>query len=364
MNRLAALVMKESRQILKDPSSVILAFVIPVLMIMLFGYCINFDSSYTSVALVLQDEAPAAHSLVERLAGSPNFRCTRAAGQPEAMQALHRGDVNAVLVVPEDFSRGVEGGAGARLLLVSDGTVPNTANFTNLYVQSVYAAWAAERGHTGGITVQPSYRFNPAAISHNYVLPASIAVVLSFIATFLTAMVVAREWERGTMEAILASTATRTEFILSKLIPYFVLGMGAMGICMLSTTLIFHVPLQAPLWMVFAEAGLMLFSVLAFGLLISTLVRNQYSASLISLQASILPTILLSGFIFEISSMPQCIQAVSYLIPARYLARCLTSLFQAGAVPSVMWFNTLALAVSAVFWLGLVFLATPKRLDQ
>lgn len=107
MNRLAALVMKESRQILKDPSSIILAFVIPVLMILLFGYCINFDSSYTSVALVLQDEAPAAHSLVERLTGSPNFHCTRAAGHDDAMRMLHRGDVNAVLVIPDDFSRGV-----------------------------------------------------------------------------------------------------------------------------------------------------------------------------------------------------------------------------------------------------------------
>lgn len=369
--RLAALIIKEFRQVRRDSSSILLAFVLPIFMLLLFGYCVNFDSSVTQLALVTEDEGPVAHSLLERVQGSPYFRVERAADEEEAMGRLRSGSAHAVLIIPSDFSRLCTAGGSPRLLLATDGSVPNTAQFTQMYLQGVCSAWLAERAASAPsgsgsamVEVLPLYRFNSAAESRRYVLPGSIAVVISFVGTFLTAMVVASEWERGTMELLLASPVTRLEFILSKLIPYFLLGLGAMAVCTLAATHLFGVPLRAPLWLLFGIASIFLLSVLAIGLLISTLLRSQYTASLVSLNVSVLPTIMLCGFIFEISSMPGWVQAVSYLIPARYFAPSLSTLFLAGAEWAALLINVLLLLVSGLFWLGLVFFATPKRLDS
>ncbi len=367
MSRLYALVAKEFCQIRRDASSLLLAFVIPVLMILLFGFCINLDSSVTRLALVLQDEGAAAHSLVERLSGSPHFVPERAAGEDEALRRLQMNEVQAVLIIPSDFGAQWARGGGLRLLLATDGSSPNTAQFSAAYVQAVCSAWAAEQGAgagQGGIAVQTSYRFNPTADSPHSLLPATVAMVLSFVGSFLTAMVVAREWERGTMEMVLASSATRVEFVLSKLIPYFVLGMSAMGVCLLAAVFMFGVPLRAPVWQPFAVAAVFLLCVLSIGLLVSTLVRNQFSASLIALVVSLLPTMLLSGFVFEVSSMPLAIQAISYLIPACYFVPTLSTLFLAGGLWGAIWVDVLALAAFACFWLALVICVTPRRLDS
>ncbi len=367
MRRLFALVAKEFCQIRRDPSSLLLAFVIPVLMILLFGFCINLDSSVTKLSLVLQDNAPAAHRLVEMLEGSPNFMVERAAGEDVALRRLQMNEVQGVLIIPNDFSAVAGQGGAARLFLATDGSSPNTAQFSAAYVQGVCMAWVAEQAGGAaarGISVQTSFRFNPTADSPHSLLPGTVAMVLSFVGSFLTAMVVAREWERGTMELVLASPATRVEFVFSKLIPYFVLGLVAMAVCVLAAVYIFGVPLRAPVWLPFAVAGVFLLSVLSIGLLISTVVRNQFSASLIALVVSLLPTMLLSGFVFEVSSMPLAIQAVSYLIPACYFVPTLSTLFLAGELWDAIGVDVLAMAAFGLFWLMLVILVTPRRLDS
>ncbi len=366
MKRLFALIIKESLQIRRDPSSLLLAFVIPVLMILLFGFCINLDSTATKVALVLEDEAPTAHRLVECLAGSPDFELCRTDGRDDALRLLQLGKAHAALFVPSDFSRIFESGGGSDLLLATDGSAPNTAQFSSAYIQSACSQWLqSPAAASPGLSAKTAYLFNPTADSTASILPGTIAVVLSFIGSFLTAMVVAREWERGTMEAILASPASRLEFVLSKLIPYFVLGLCAMGVCTLSAIHLFDVPLRAPWWQPFAAASVFLFSVLSIGLLISTLVRSQYSASLIALMVSMLPTMLLSGFVFEVSSMPQWLQAISCVIPACHFVPALSTLFLAGGAwsPS-LWESAAALAVFAVLWTALVIVSTPRRLDS
>ncbi len=367
MRRLLALTAKEWCQVRRDPSSLLLAFIIPVLMILLFGFCINLDSSRTRLALVLQDEAPAAHGFVERLSGSPNFLLERAEGEAAALCRLQMNEVQGVLVIPHDFSSGCGRGEGARLLLATDGSSPNTAQFSAAYVQGAYAAWAAEQGWIGGrggIQVVTSYRFNPTADSPHSLLPGTVALVLSFVGSFLTAMVVAREWERGTIELVLASSATRVEFVLSKLIPYFVLGMVAMGVCVLAAVFVFGMPMRAPLWQPFAVAAIFLVNVLSIGLLISSLLRNQYSASLVVMVVALLPTMLLSGFVFEVSSMPVAIQLISKVIPAGYFVPTLSTLFLAGGMWSAVWKDVLALALFGLFWLILVIRVTPRRLDS
>ena len=364
MRRLLILTQKEFLQMWRDPSSFILAFILPAAMILLFGFCVNLDSSVTRLALVAEDESPAMHRLIEYLEGSHNIEVLRMTSRSEAQQFLHTGAVHGMLVVPGHAAQQAERHEAPDLLVATDGSIPNTAQFTAMYLQSIYARWQTENGIGYKVDIRTNYRFNPAAESRWYIVPGAIAMVLAMVGTFLTSMVVAREWERGTIESILATSTTRVEFLISKLIPYFFMGLGAMLVCVIFARFVFAVPIHASLWAVFGVAALFLLSVLCMGLLISTAVRNQYSASLISLMVAMLPSMLLSGFVFELTSAPGFVQGVSYFIPARYFYSCLTSQFLAGGHASVLLFNVGMLAVSALFWFTLVLLITPKRLDS
>ena len=364
MRRLLILTQKEFLQMWRDPSAFILAFIMPAVMILLFGFCVNLDSSVTRLALVAEDESPAMHRLIEYLEGSRNIEVLRTTSRPEAQQLLHTGAVHGMLVVPGHAAQQAERHEAPDLLMATDGSIPNTAQFTAMYLQSIYARWQAENGVGSKVDIRTNYRFNPVAESRWYIVPGAIAMVLAMVGTFLTSMVVAREWERGTIESILATSTTRVEFLISKLIPYFFMGLGAMLVCVIFARFVFAVPIHASLWAVFGVAALFLLSVLCMGLLISTAVRSQYSASLISLMVAMLPSMLLSGFVFELTSAPGFVQGVSYFIPARYFCSCLASLFLAGGHATILLFNVGMLAVSALFWFALVLLITPKRLDS
>ena len=355
MRRLLILTQKEFLQMWRDPSAFILAFIMPAVMILLFGFCVNLDSSVTRLALVAEDESPAMHRLIEYLEGSRNIEVLRTTSRPEAQQLLHTGAVHGMLVVPAHAAQQAERHEAPDLLVATDGSIPNTAQFTAMYLQSIYDRWQTENGIGYKVDIRTNYRFNPAAESRWYIVPGAIAMVLAMVGTFLTSMVVAREWERGTIESILATSTTRVEFFM---------GLGAMLVCVIFARFVFAVPIHASLWAVFGVAALFLLSVLCMGLLISTAVRNQYSASLISLMVAMLPSMLLSGFVFELTSAPGFVQGVSYFIPARYFYSCLTSQFLAGGHASVLLFNVGMLAVSALFWFTLVLLITPKRLDS
>jgi ABC-type multidrug transport system permease subunit len=179
---------------------------------------------------------------------------------------------------------------------------------------------AEDRGETFEplIDVQTRYWFNPAAISQHFIIPGAVTIIMTVIGAILTSLVVAREWERGTMEALLSTEVTRVELLLCKLIPYYFLGMLAMLLCMLVSVFILGVPYRGSLVMLFFITSLFLLSTLGMGLLISTITRNQFNAAQVALNAAFLPSIMLSGFIFQIDSMPAVIRAVTYIIPARY----------------------------------------------
>ncbi|PZT58352.1 hypothetical protein DNQ45_31005, partial [Escherichia coli] len=215
------------------------------------------------------------------------------------------------------------------------------------------------------IDVQTRYWFNPAAISQHFIIPGAVTIIMTVIGAILTSLVVAREWERGTMEALLSTEITRTELLLllCKLIPYYFLGMLAMLLCMLVSVFILGVPYRGSLLILFFISSLFLLSTLGMGLLISTITRNQFNAAQVALNAAFLPSIMLSGFIFQIDSMPAVIRAVTYIIPARYFVSTLQSLFLAGNIPVVLVVNVLFLIASAVMFIGLTWLKTKRRLD-
>ena len=368
--RLLALCRKESYQIVRDPSSILIAFILPVLLLFIFGFGVNLDATRVRLGVLTEDQGEAAQSFVATLVASPYVDAAYGHSRTELDGWLMSGDVRGLVVLPADFGRRLDtAGAIAPVQVVTDGAEPNTANFVSAYVQGVWAVWLAARANDRAVVALPSidlvprYWFNPAAISRNYLVPGSIAVIMTIIGALLTSLVVAREWERGTMEALLSTPVTRAELLLSKILPYYVLALGAMFICVAISVVILRVPFRGSLVLLAAYTTLFLGSALGMGLLISTVNRNQFNAAQAALNAAFLPATMLSGFVFEIASMPTPVRLFSYLIPARYFVSALQTLFQAGFVGSVLWRDALFLLLSAVFFLGLTARATRARLE-
>ena len=368
--RLWALCRKESYQIVRDPSSVLIAFILPVLLLFIFGYGVSLDTSRMRIGLVVEDNSADAQQFAEAVYGSPYIAAVRGHSRVEMIQALRTGEVRGVILLPAGFSRKLNAGVqSAPVELLADGSEPNTANFVASFAQGAWQIWLDQRARQRGATVQaaidlePRYWFNPSTVSRDYLVPGSIAVIMTIIGALLTSMVVAREWERGTMEALLSTPVTRAELLLSKILPYYALGVVSMFMCVAVAVWLLGVPFQGSLWVLFVVTSLFLGSALGLGLLLSTVTRNQFNAAQAALNAAFLPANLLSGFVFEISSMPLPIQGVTYLIPARYFVSALQTLFQAGQIWPVLWRQMLFLLVSAIFWLGLTAKKTRRRLD-
>lgn len=368
--RLFALCRKETYQILRDPSSNIIAFALPIVMLLIFGYGINLDSSGLRVGLVLEDTGPEARLFAASLYGSPYLSITASGNRSEMAQALTVGQVRGFVVVPQDFAEKLKRTADpAPILIVTDGAEPNTANFVENYVRGAWDGWLQQRATEHGeqapttITLEPRFWFNPTAESRNYLIPGSITVIMTVIGALLTSLVVAREWERGTMEALLASPMTRTEFLLSKLLPYYGLGIASLFICVLVSVFLLQVPFRGSMLVLWLVGSLFLGSALGLGLLLSSATRNQFNAAQAALNAAFLPALILSGFIYEIHSMPAAIRAVTYLVPARYFVTAMQTLFQAGNVWPVLLPSMAFLTIASIFFISFTALKTRRRLD-
>ncbi|PRC90701.1 ABC transporter permease [Solimicrobium silvestre] len=373
--RLIALCRKESYQIVRDPSSILIAFVLPVILLFIFGYGINLDTNRVRIGLVVEDSGVEAQRFADVLTGSPYLEVHTGHSRSAMQDQLQNGSVRGMVVLGSDFSAKVQQAQThqtqdqAQIQLLTDGAEPNTANFLSSYLQGSLQIWLTQRASDRGLpdlaitSLEPRYWFNPTTVSRNYLVPGSISVIMTVIGALLTSLVVAREWERGTMEALLSTSVTRSELLLSKIIPYYMLGMIAMSLCVLVATVLMGVPLRGSYWMLFIVSSLFLGSSLGLGLLLSTVTRNQFVAAQGALVAAFLPATMLSGFVFEIASMPLPVRAISYLIPARYFVSALQTIFQAGDIWPVLLLNTGFLLLSALFWLGLTALKTARRLD-
>ena len=368
--RLAALCRKETYQIVRDPSSIIIAFVLPVVLLVIFGYGVSLDTNRVRIGVLNQDGGAESLQFVATLAASPYLEAHPANTRADLDVALTAGDVRGIVILQPDFSaRLARPGASAPLQVITDGSEPNTANFVAAYVAGAWRVWAQQRARDRGATlaaaieVVPRYWFNSAAISRNYIVPGSLAVIMTIIGALLTSLVVAREWERGTMEALLSTPVTRTELLLSKILPYYVLGIASMLSCVAVAALLLDVPFRGSLLLLLLATTLFLGSSLGLGLLLSTVTRNQFNAAQAALNAAFLPATILSGFVYEISSMPWPVQLVTYLIPARYFVTALQTLFQAGFVGPLLFTDLAFLSVSAALFIGVTALRTRRRLD-
>ncbi|HEN3579841.1 TPA: ABC transporter permease [Yersinia enterocolitica] len=368
--RLRALCNKETRQILRDPSSGLIAFVIPLLLLFIFGYGINLDSSKLHIGILMEQQSQPAQDLANAFASSPYISPQISDNRQALIQAMQAGKIRGLIVIPNDFAEQLaRPESKAQIQVITDGSEPNTANFVQGYAQGVWQIWQQQQAQNLGqkndplIEIQVRYWFNPAAISRHFIIPGAITIIMTVIGAILTSLVIAREWERGTMEALLSTQVTRSELLLSKLIPYYVLGMVAMTLCMVVAVFILGVPYRGSLWILFVMTSLFLASTLGMGLLISTITRNQFNAAMVALNAAFLPAVMLSGFIFQIDSMPAVVRAVTYIIPARYFVSSLQTLFLAGNIGTVLVINLLFLIASAVVFIGLTAWKTHRRLD-
>ncbi|MEP6884264.1 MAG: ABC transporter permease [Gammaproteobacteria bacterium] len=356
---------KEFLQILRDPSTFLIAFVLPMLLLFLFGYAVSLDPTRIRVGIALEDSGAAALSLATSFERSRWFEVTGRRSAQTLTLDLAAGRIRGIVVIPNDFSsRFRTPGKVAQVQIITDGSLPNTATFIAGYAEGVRATWEAGQRHAvrPAIELANRYWFNPDLASRFFLIPGSIAIVMTMIGTLLTALVVAREWERGTMEAIMATPVGMPEFLATKVIPYYLLGMGSMVLCTLVAMFVFGVPFRGSVFGLFALASAFLVPALGQGLLISAVTKNQFVASQVALLSAFLPAMLLSGFLFEISSMPAAIQAITYIVPARYLIPSLQSVFLVGDLWG-MFVRSIAilLAFGALFF-GLAIHATRRRI--
>ncbi|MFZ1746782.1 MAG: ABC transporter permease [Nitrospirales bacterium] len=367
--RLRGLIRKEFLQILRDPSSIAIAFLLPVLLLVIFGYGISLDAEHVPIALVVEQPSADTASFTGGFQQSRYFSPVFMPNFQEAESALMEGRVDAIVRLRSDYARQLRQPGGASVQVIVNGVDANTGHLILGYMQGVWQRWLEQqtraRGDTLSAPVQIDQRvwFNSELRSRNFLVPGLIAIIMTLIGSLLTALVMAREWERGTMEALMVTPVTMREVFLGKLLPYFLLGMGGMALSVAMGVWLFGVPLRGSLVLLFATSSLFLLAALGMGLLISTVTKNQFVAGQVAIIATFLPAFILSGFIFDIGSMPGVVQGITYLLAARYFVAILQTLFLAGNVWSVLVPNALALVAMAAIFLGVSRHKLRKRLE-
>lgn len=367
--RLAGLIRKEFIQILRDPSAIAIAFVLPVVLLFLFGYGVSLDARHIPLAVVVDQPTAQTSAFVGGLEQSPYFQPKLFHNIQEAEHAVMARQADGIVWLRADFSRQNLRGNTASIGVLVNGVDANNARIVEGYLQGIWQNWLLQRARSAAqpliIPVDAKTRiwFNPALRSRYYLVPGLIAVIMTLIGALLTALVVAREWERGTMEALMASPVSMAEILLGKLIPYFVMGMGGLLLSVALAVWLFGVPLQGSFWLLLLSSSLFLLVALGMGLLISSVARNQFVAGQIAIIVTFLPAFILSGFIFDIQSMPTFIRFITHIVAARYYVKILQTLFLVGDVwPIILW-NSLALLLMAMFFLGVTLHRSHKRLD-
>ena len=368
LRRVWALIVKESRQIIRDPSSIAIGVVMPMMLILLFGFALSLDVKNAPVALVMEDSSASAREIAAGFTLSPYFSVVSTASMRQAEALMLDHQVDGIIRIPADFARKVQQG-DAEVQIVLHGTDANTARIIESYAGGAVAQWAVRQtaegmsvSGGGPVGVQSRMWFNEANDSHYFLVPGLIVLIITLIGAFLTALVVAREWERGTLEALLVTPVRSDEILLGKIIPYFVLGMIGFALCILAAEFLFRVPLRGSLLVLTGVSMLYLLVSLGIGLVASSLTRSQFVASQIALLATFLPAMMLSGFLFDLRSMPLAVQLVTYLLPARYFVALLQTIFLAGDVWSVILPNAAVLAGMAAGLMLLARIATQKKL--
>jgi ABC-2 type transport system permease protein len=373
--RLLAVARKEVIQILRDSRSLAIVVIMPVTLMLLFGYGVNLDLKGLPVYVFDRDGSQQSQDLLKRFQASEYFHVARVVNDyPAITRALDDGHAKMGIVIPWDFSSRLRNGGVVQVQALVDGTDDNTANVLIGYAQAVtqgYSSevqlnWLRERGQSiqpAPVSVETRTWYNEDLESSAFIVPGVLALVMSVIGAFLTSLTIAREWERGSMEQLISTPVSAMEIMLGKLAPYFVLGMFDVIVCAAIAIYWFHVPFRGSYVTLAFSSALFLVVVLSLGFFISVVAKNQFAASQIALLVTFLPAFLLSGFLFSIDQMPVPLQWITRILPARYYVSVLKKIFLKGTPTAMLYADLIPLGV---FALALALLATRafhKRLE-
>lgn len=368
--RLASLTRKEVRQLVRDRSNLLIGIGLPIALILIFGYGLSLDVKRAIVAIVLDDPSPVARDVAAGISRTEYLEPHLVRSFAEGEKLMRAREVDAVVQFPSDFTRNLNDGH-AQIQVLVQGSDATRAASVSTYVSSALAGYAekqADRGagsasQAGAVTIVQRMWFNAANTSTWYLVPGLIVLIMTLVGAFLTALVMAREWERGTLEALFVTPVRPVEILLAKIIPCFGIGMIGLALCLLAARFLFDVPIYGSFVVLVIASMLYMLVALGIGLLISAVTKNQFLASQIALLASFLPAMMLSGFIFDLRNVPTAIRVIGNLLPATYFMELVKSLFLAGDFWPMILKNCAILAAYAVALLGLARLVTRKRLD-
>jgi len=359
---------KEGLQIMRDPSALLIAVFLPFLLLFLYGYGVSLDLNHLRIGVCMEDTAPDAQTFVESLRDSRYFEIQIDTRRDPLYALLEKGEIRGIVVIPSYFSAfRARPDLIAPLQVIADGSEANTANFVQYYVEGAFQTWLAQEAlnnpktSRSQILIQPRFWYNEALESRFFLLSGALGIIMTLIGALLTALVVAREWERGTMEALMSTEVKMGEVIIGKVVPYFILGMISMAICVLVSVGYYGLPLRGSLLALFLTSAMFLICALGMGFLISVCTKVQIIASQITMVIAFLPAYILSGFLFEIGSMPLPIRFLTYLMPARYFVQSLQTLFMTGNVWSLLLQN---IGILFGFALLLFFITSKKMVKR
>jgi ABC-2 type transport system permease protein len=322
-------------------------------LLIFFGYAITYDVKNIEMAVLDQSNTSRSRALIESFESSGYFRTVRYLSRyAEADRILGRGEARLIVVIPPGFDQELAGARRAPLQVLLDGSDANTATIAKNYADAIVAGFSAEVLGASGplalpVSVESRVWYNETLESRNMVVPGLIAVIMSIIAAMLTALTIAREWERGTMEQLAATPVHRFEVVLGKLMPYVAIGLVDVALAGLAGVLILGVPFHGNVVLLFALTFLFLLGALGLGIFISAALKTQVLATQVAMIATFLPALLLSGFIFSIATMPLALRVISYAVPARYFITVTRSVFLKGTGIETLWVEALAMIVFA-----------------
>lgn len=372
LRRVGAIAHIETLMIVRDKRSLGLAFILPLLLLILFGSTLSYDVTNIPLAIWDQDHTPASRALISAFEGSPYYRIVAMRdGYPDLIKDLDRSKALVVMIIPPDFAKRLNRRQEAQVQFILDGTDSTTAGISLGYIQGIMERQNLSLRLTGvqrsrGLPLDLAIRvwFNPEMESRNFIVPGLIAVILMIIAALLTSLTLAREWESGTMETLLSLPLRPIEVVIGKIIPYFVIGMINVTVLLLTSRFIFHIPMRGSISLLYLFAVIFTVGVLGLGIFISGVAKKQTLATQLALITTMLPTMLLSDFVFPIRNMPLILQGISYLVPARYLIRALKGIFLKGIGIPVLYPSLLLLTVFACFIVWLAARQVPRQIKD
>jgi len=372
IRRIAAIAHIETLMIIRDKRSLGLAFILPLLLLILFGSTLSYDVRNIPLAIWDQDHTPVSRTLISAFQGSPYYHIVAVReGYPDLIRDLDRGKALVVMIIPPDFAKRLNRGQEAQIQFILDGTDSTTAGISLGYIQGIMQRHNLTLQHNkaqqdGGLPLDLAVRvwFNPEMESRNFIVPGLIAVILMIIAALLTSLTLAREWETGTMETLLSLPIRPMEVVIGKICPYFVIGMINVTVLLLTSRFIFQIPMRGSITLLYLFATVFTIGVMGLGIFISGVAKRQTLATQLAFITTMLPTMLLSGFIFPIRNMPLILQGVSYLVPARYLIRALKGIFLKGIGLAVLYPPLVLLAAFACLIVWLAARQVPRQIKE